>query len=315
MKYLLMFFCMVLSSSIFAQQDLKGAKDHPLIPRMSESWIVKYEAKAFDRYTLVTGSQKTWSDNIDNTKNIEGKVTKIAYQLPWGGKSPFEVYKNYENAFASKKGKMLFSCFDNECTKSGAVPLRSPIAGAGISLHASSDYDEKFGYYSYQFSKDGINYYVVLMTGHFPSAEMMAYEVHIIEVEAMKQDIKLSDIEAAMNQQGKIALYGILFETGSAQLKSESKKTIKLLADYLQKNSKVNIYVTGHTDDTGTYDKNVQLSKERAIAVKNVLTSDYNIAASRLQAVGVGPAAPVANNSNDAGRQQNRRVEIVRRLK
>ncbi len=315
MKYLLIFFCIALSPSIFAQEDLKGAKDHPIIPRISESWIVKYDEKAFDRYTLVTGPQKTWSDNIDNTKNIEGKVTKIAYQLPWGGKSPFEVYKNYENAFASKKGKTLFNCFDGECTKSGAVPLRSPIAGAGVSLHASSDFDEKFGYYSYEFSKDGINYYVVLMTGYFPSAEMMAYEIHIIEVEAMKQDVKLSDIEAAMNEQGKIALYGILFETGSAQLKSDSKKTIKLLADYLQKNSKINIYIAGHTDDTGSYDKNVELSKNRAATVTKVLTNEYNISASRLQAVGVGPAAPVASNINDAGRQQNRRVEIVRCLK
>ena len=293
-----------------AQSDVSGSADHPLIQRIPDSWITEYDVKDFDRYPLVTGPQKNYSNELDQKRFIEGKITRIAYQLPWGGKSPYEIYKNYENAFAARKGKPLFTCFNTSECRDGA-PLRSPIGNSGLSLHGSGDFDEDFGYYSYEFSKDGKRYFAILMTGQFPSSKMLAYEIHVIEVEEMEQVVELSDIEAALAEEGKIALYGIQFATGSANLEATSQTTIGHIAAYLKAHPTVKLYVVGHTDNTGTYARNMTLSAERAAAVVTALTGAHGIPASRLQAEGVGPVAPVGTNTTDAGRQLNRRVELV----
>jgi outer membrane protein OmpA-like peptidoglycan-associated protein len=73
------------------------------------------------------------------------------------------------------------------------------------------------------------------------------------------------------------------------------------------------VVVTGHTDSQGGFDHNVDLSRRRAAAIVAILTRDFGIAPARLTPFGAGMAAPVSTNENDAGRAQNRRVEIVRR--
>jgi len=73
----------------------------------------------------------------------------------------------------------------------------------------------------------------------------------------------------------------------------------------------VKLYVVGHTDNTGTYEYNLDLSRRRAAAVVEALTRGHGVAAARLKAVGVGPVAPVASNATEEGRAKNRRVELV----
>jgi len=71
------------------------------------------------------------------------------------------------------------------------------------------------------------------------------------------------------------------------------------------------LHVVGHTDNVGALAGNMTLSKQRADAVAGALVSKYTVVASRLQASGVGPLAPVAANKTDDGRARNRRVELV----
>ena len=73
------------------------------------------------------------------------------------------------------------------------------------------------------------------------------------------------------------------------------------------------VFVVGHTDMTGTLEHNLDLSKRRAAEVVRLLTTDHRIASTRLDAHGVGPLTPVSTNANEAGRQLNRRVELVAR--
>jgi len=69
--------------------------------------------------------------------------------------------------------------------------------------------------------------------------------------------------------------------------------------------------VVGHTDDVGSFDYNLKLSKDRAMAVVSQLAGKYHIPASRLLPHGNGPTSPVASNTTDEGRAKNRRVELV----
>jgi outer membrane protein OmpA-like peptidoglycan-associated protein len=73
------------------------------------------------------------------------------------------------------------------------------------------------------------------------------------------------------------------------------------------------VIVTGHTDNQGGFDCNIDLSRRRAAAVVAALTRDFGIAPARLTALGAGMAAPVAAKDSEGSRAQNRRVEIVRR--
>jgi len=74
----------------------------------------------------------------------------------------------------------------------------------------------------------------------------------------------------------------------------------------------IRLAVVGHTDSTGAFEHNLELSEARAQAVVTALLNEpYNIAPTRLVAVGVGPIAPVASNLSDEGRALNRRVTFV----
>ena len=99
--------------------------------------------------------------------------------------------------------------------------------------------------------------------------------------------------------------------TDKADVKPESTPTLQEIANLLKKDSKLNLYVVGHTDMTGGFDHNMDLSRRRSAAVVKELTTKFGINSSRLTSDGVGPLAPVATNETDDGRKLNRRVELV----
>lgn len=103
---------------------------------------------------------------------------------------------------------------------------------------------------------------------------------------------------------------GLLFTTGSSTLTSTSRYNIQRLANILNKYDDTNIVVEGHTDSTGSEYNNQVLSERRAESVASLLRA-YNVSASRISTVGYGETRPVASNETAAGRQLNRRVEVL----
>jgi len=102
---------------------------------------------------------------------------------------------------------------------------------------------------------------------------------------------------------------GVTFDTGSANLTTSSKSQIQNLANVMKAYPSVNIRLEGHTDNTGNAASNKALSNQRALAVKNAL-GQSGIAANRVEAVGLGQEKPVADNTTEAGKDQNRRVDV-----
>jgi outer membrane protein OmpA-like peptidoglycan-associated protein len=103
---------------------------------------------------------------------------------------------------------------------------------------------------------------------------------------------------------------GLFFDTGKTALKKGAKATLTRIADQLKTDPNVKVTVEGHTDSVGTAEKNKVLSEKRAQAVRDFLV-DTGVAADRVTAVGHGEEQPIATNKTAAGRQQNRRVELV----
>ncbi|MBK9168744.1 MAG: OmpA family protein [Bryobacterales bacterium] len=143
------------------------------------------------------------------------------------------------------------------------------------------------------------------------------YMVEELATAAMKEgtvSINGERLRSAIDSTGRIAIYDIHFATGSAEIRPESSAALAVIAEYLNQASDT-FYIVGHTDDTGTLERNLTLSAARASAVRDALVSQHKVAASRLESRGVGPLSPVSANRDEAGRALNRRVEIVQRLK
>ncbi|ABG59692.1 OmpA family protein [Cytophaga hutchinsonii] len=105
------------------------------------------------------------------------------------------------------------------------------------------------------------------------------------------------------------AFDNLLFETGSDVIVSSSFQSLDDLAKVLRNNPLYNLYIEGHTDNVGDDEANLDLSKRRAISVKNYLVSK-GVGAARLTTDGFGEARPVDTNDTPEGRKKNRRVEM-----
>jgi outer membrane protein OmpA-like peptidoglycan-associated protein len=121
---------------------------------------------------------------------------------------------------------------------------------------------------------------------------------------------KTTDIATALKETGRVAIYGINFDVDKTIIKPASAPVLAQIAKLLKDDPSLALEVSGHTDSTGTAEHNMKLSDGRAAAVVAALVNKYGIAAARLKAQGYGQTRPVAENDTDAGRAQNRRVEL-----
>ena len=139
--------------------------------------------------------------------------------------------------------------------------------------------------------------------------------LEVIESKSMDIDMVTVDAEAigkGIDANGHMAIYGILFDTDSADINPESAPILAEIAKLLQARPSLNILVVGHTDNQGAYEYNMNLSGRRAGAVARYLADQHGLAPNRMHSAGVGFLAPVSSNDTPAGRAKNRRVELVK---
>jgi OOP family OmpA-OmpF porin len=116
----------------------------------------------------------------------------------------------------------------------------------------------------------------------------------------------------ALLANGRVATHGLLFDTGSDQLRAESKPTLDAIGQLFAQHGDLKLRIEGHTDNVGNAAANLALSERRAAAVRQALVATYHVDAARLTSAGLGQGKPAASNDTPEGRQQNRRVELVK---
>jgi outer membrane protein OmpA-like peptidoglycan-associated protein len=123
---------------------------------------------------------------------------------------------------------------------------------------------------------------------------------------------QLEELQAKQTERGMVVTLGsnVLFDTNRAELKPGASDAIDRVGQFLQKHTNLKVRIEGHTDSTGSDSYNQELSQRRADAVAHALES-RGADPSNIQTVGRGSELPVATNDSAAGRQQNRRVELV----
>jgi outer membrane protein OmpA-like peptidoglycan-associated protein len=127
--------------------------------------------------------------------------------------------------------------------------------------------------------------------------------------EQLQQQLK--ELQAKPTSRGTVVTLGdVLFDTGKANLRPGSRRSLERLADALKDNPQRRVVIEGFTDATGSDDLNQALSQQRAEAVERALVQ-MGVDDARIESRGYGEDFPVADNDSAAGRQMNRRVEIV----
>jgi OOP family OmpA-OmpF porin len=145
--------------------------------------------------------------------------------------------------------------------------------------------------------------------------ERRTREVELVREEARKRlqelEKELVEMKAKKTDRGlMLTLEGVLFEFNKSDLKPGAQRNLDKLARFLRDNPDRRISIEGHTDSLGSESYNLVLSRQRADAVRDFLVH-AGIRGDRLDSRGLGKSYPVASNASEAGRQQNRRVEII----
>lgn len=124
-------------------------------------------------------------------------------------------------------------------------------------------------------------------------------------------EMQLRELNARKTERGMVVTLGdVLFDTGKSQLRGEGTRNLSKLADFFKRNPDRKASIEGYTDSVGSASSNMDLSERRASAVMSALVN-MGVPTDRLNALGHGEEMPTASNDNAAGRQMNRRVEIV----
>jgi OOP family OmpA-OmpF porin len=258
-----------------AQDDVEGSKDPELFTRMPNSYITEYKDEEFGRFDF-------WL-NGDKYQPVEGRHLQIYYSLKDDVKQTYsglQITRNYVNAIKKIGGQVVTEFIDG---------------GTNYAIM--------------KLVKNGNEVWAQVVCGDGKN-----YTLEIVEKQAMAQDV-VADATSMMNslkETGKVALYGIYFDSGKSVVKPESAAALAEIGKLLKSDPSLKVYVVGHTDNVGGYDSNMKLSLDRAAAVVNALVSQHSVNAASLKACGNGPTSPVATNTTEEGKALNRRVELVR---
>lgn len=274
----LLFFVMMFAASVHAQQT----KEHPLIRPFPGSVLAENMSKhknfdACDFYYLNEKTKKR------EKKTIKGEYWTLLYEVRTkSGKrvtniSTVEFIENYRVAAKEKGGQVVWE-------DRGVIVLTIPREDGGMTWLQVQ-----------------------------PAASMGQQYLNIVDEKLFKKSIVFgpAEMKATLDAEGRVQLYGILFDLDKATLQPDSTKQLQHVVTLLKNNPGLTLEVQGHTDDQGSDDYNLKLSQRRAETVLAYLGL-FGIDTNQLVPKGYGESKPVMPNTTEEGRAKNRRVELVK---
>jgi OOP family OmpA-OmpF porin len=314
-------------------EDFKGSKDHPLIKRFADAEIIGYDYNKFDEYKVQTSPYVAANQTKAPLKSVEGAVTRIWYEIS-GGNSSAEVFRNYINDLTKTGFNILWDSTKDAWLS--ADPGRTyPMM---IVYYKNQPVPSKFNPWEYVWGYSGMSkptnnrkltarlqraggdVYVTLFVMRSDQdynnrkTRGVFVALEVVDTGQLKQQmvtVSASEMSNSISNTGRVALYGVYFDTNKADVKPESEPALSEIAKLMKNQPSLKLHVVGHTDNVGGFASNMDLSKRRAQSVVDALVRKYSIAPARLIANGVAYLAPVASNANEDGRALNRRVELV----
>lgn len=248
----------------------------------------------FDRDYFIAGSEII---------PVEGKVFRGDYRLT--GDRPYsslEFLRNHEQAIEALGGRKIAGTLD---TGEFAREVRNDIPAPTGRCFRASCKETDF----YLIRQGGKEWWISVGTGSLP---LHGY-VTVLEKQSMKQSFSFKSADAlkqALDKDGRVPVY-IEFDVDRASIRPAARPAVDEIVKLLEGNPSLTVSIEGHTDDTGTAERNQTLSLARAEAVRAELIA-AGIAPSRMKTAGFGSSRPLASGSGEDARARNRRVELVR---
>ena len=254
------------------------AGDHPVIKPYPGSTLLPdyYRHKTYEKTQMYVMEGKS-----SVVKDIEGEYWELSYEIRNAAGdvdesvSASDIIGNYRSAAVTSGGEILYDEDD-------VLTFRLPVEQGDV-------------YWVYIKARDG------------------RYTLWILKEKGLETKLQFSaeSMKKELDASGRVAVYGINFDVDKAFLKPGAELIIIEMVKLLLANPGLKLEIQGHTDNTGSDARNLELSKERAAAVKSFLVL-YGIAPQRLQTNGYGSTKPHDANDTEEGRAKNRRVELVR---
>jgi OmpA-OmpF porin, OOP family len=334
------FFWLVFASSAIAQsgpyadwnRDIKGGRDHPLVGRYEGSVIANYLQRDDAKIRILTrlpirlaeprleSPKNSWS--VNNSLTVQGRMTQLVYRAP-KGRTPLELFANYKQTFSGQNYELLLQCEALTCYPSTMASNSDLFMKRVLRVFLIENDEAMLKALRTTDGADSLRYAVfrrgtniIAMTTFTTVENGGASYAWFQIVEGAPPAAKVpsaTEMIGNLTRTGRQALYSIYFDTGQAVVKPESDPTLREIAALLNNNPQLKLIVTGHTDNVGEFNANVGLSQRRAAAIVQKLIAEHQIASARLIPFGAGMAIPLANNLDEQGRTQNRRVELIRR--
>lgn len=261
------------AGGVFAQDKGEAPPEHLVVKPMTGAVLDQARSRVDDFGTMPVSVVR---DGRTVRDTAEGRFWHLEYQLEDRATSRDEIMSNYASEVARIGGEVL---------ERSATRLRFRIVAPGGAT----------------------------TWGILDARAGGRYELELLDEAGLDLSLEFDEdaMLEALTRDGRVSIYGILFDVDRVDLLPGSGEVLDTVAAVLKANPEMRLEVQGHTDSTGSAERNRQLSLERAQRVAGALAL-YGVDPARLEPRGFGPDRPVADNATDEGRRQNRRVELVR---
>ncbi len=280
----------------------------------SNAVLARETVSARDSYAMPVGP---WGDGHVETQTVEGHVTQQAWKIAATGLTALQLVRPLRDQLRNDGFEVVFECRDTACGgfdfRFATVVLPPPEMQVNLG---------DFRYLAARRIVDGAPELISVLASRSANAGFVqvnrvgAQQVDLVEtaapaIRSTETQAQAGSMAETLAVEGHAVLEGLSFELGSSQLAAGPFDALQSLADYLAAQPDLVVALVGHTDSSGSLDGNIALSKRRAGSVLERLVADYGVARRQLDAQGMGYLAPLASNLTEAGRDANRRVEVI----
>ena len=262
----------------------------------------------YDETRMAAGG--TTNGQLSNVLNLEGKIDWGVFRLG-GNYSAVEVFASQRKQLEEQGFQFPFACGRSQCGRNfirQVVDLNGRVAKGGERWSPDSAY---YLFAKYDTPEKKVHF--AALSYLQPNGATVVRQLNVTHETPGFDQIKVSaeSLSETIDNDGRVAVYGIYFDVDKADLKTESRPTLAQIARLLEMRPELALFVDGHTDDQGDESYNMELSTARATAVVSALVDVYGVDRSRLEPRGFGESKPTGDNLSPQGRQKNRRVELV----
>ena len=249
------------------------------------------------------------------TRTAEGVLSEEVWHLPGPAEAAMPLFRALRDQLDAQGFATGFTCSDERC---GGFDFRY-----GLPIPGAPEMHVDLGAYHHMTARrpgpDGTEYVALTVShgGQHSYAHLARIRPAAAADAAVTPSTRQADAErtagliARLTRTGAAVLDDLAFDTGASALSGQRYESLVTLADWLAEEPARRIVLVGHTDAEGALDANIALSEARAAAVREALVGDFGADPDRIEAAGVGYLAPRAANDDPAGRDANRRVEVV----